>query len=244
MRIDIYHDPVLYNAINGQKQNDFPFYLFWAEKVRGPVLELACGTGRLANPLLEMGLEYTGLDQSTEYIHWCREHFSCRAHFVRGDMRGFDLKSKFDLILIGFNSFLHLYREAEAMKCLKSVHQHLSDSGRFLVDIFVPDPEFLYRDENKNYDVLTFEHPEGGSCRVKEQTRYDIETEINHIHWYLDRGKEKEIIEYEFDMRMYYPDTMDRLLTEAGFVIQEKWGDYDGQPFDETSPLQLYICSV
>ena len=42
---------------------------------------------------------------------------------------------------------------------------------------------------------------------------------------------------------MIYPDTMDRLLNESGFTIEEKWGDYDGDPFDESSLLQLYICS-
>ena len=56
-------------------------------------------------------------------------------------------------------------------------------------------------------------------------------------------GDDGEQDEYEFDMRMIYPDTMDRLLHKGGFIIEEKWGDYDGEPFDETSLLQLYICS-
>lgn len=41
---------------------------------------------------------------------------------------------------------------------------------------------------------------------------------------------------------MIYPDTMDRLLTEAGLIIRDKLGDYDGTPFDENSRLQIYVC--
>ena len=64
-----------------------------------------------------------------------------------------------------------------------------------------------------------------------------------NINWYFDRDDGKEHDEYAFDMRMIYPDTMDRLLGESGLTIQEKWGDYDGEPFEGTSLLQLYVCS-
>ena len=75
------------------------------------------------------------------------------------------------------------------------------------------------------------------------KSKFDEESEINQIRWFFDRGEGKEQDEYTFDMRMIYPDTMDRLLMESGFTIEEKWGNYDGDPFDETSLLQLYICS-
>ena len=243
MKIDIYNDPVLYNAINGRKRDDLPFYRYWVEQTPGPILELACGTGRLARPLIEQGLDYTGLDRSPEFIRWCVDCWGERGVFVPGDMQNFDLKQTFNLIFIGFNSFLHLYTDASAIECLMSIRRHLSGSGRFLLDIFVPSPEFLYRDESRLHETLTFDYPGGGSCIIRERNTYNVDTEINHIHWYLDRGEGHEILEYEFDMRMYFPDTMDRLLTEAGFVIQEKWGDYNREPFHEESQLQLYVCS-
>jgi SAM-dependent methyltransferase len=243
MKIDIYKDPVLYNAINGRKRDDLPFYRYWTERTPGPILELACGTGRLAKPLLEQGLDYTGLDRSPEFIHWCIDYWGDRGVFIQGNMQDFQLNRSFNLVFIGFNSFLHLYTDESAIECLTLIHRHLSGSGRFLLDIFVPSPEFLYRDESRLYQTLTFDYPEGGPCIIRERNTYNVDTEINHIHWYLDRGEGFEIMEYEFDMRMYFPDTVDRLLTEAGFVIQEKWGDYNGEPFNEESHLQLYVCS-
>ena len=48
---------------------------------------------------------------------------------------------------------------------------------------------------------------------------------------------------YQFQMRMIYPDTIDRLLFEAGFTIKQKLGDYNSKSFNENSLLQIYICS-
>ncbi|MBT3479664.1 MAG: class I SAM-dependent methyltransferase [Candidatus Marinimicrobia bacterium] len=242
MKIQMYNNPALYNACTNHKIDDIPFYQYWAKEANGSILELACGTGRVAKPLLDKGYNYTGLDLSPVFIDHCKSKYP-NGQFITSDMRDFNLGQKFDLISIPFNSFLHLYTEDEMNRCLKSAQNHLAKNGQFLLDIFVPDPEFLYRDPNKRYEEMTITHPQGGECIIWQKNQYDEDTEINHIHWFFDRGNGGPQDEDEFDMRMIYPDTMDRLLTDSGFTIEEKWGDYDGEAFDETSLLQLYICS-
>ena len=238
----MYNNPALYDACTAHKIDDIPFYEHWAKQTNGPILELACGTGRIAKHLIESGFNYTGLDLSSVFIDYCRSNFP-NGKFTTGDMCDFNLGQKFDLIFIPFNSFLHLYKEDEMTQCLKSIQNHLSDNGKFLLDIFVPNPEFLYRDPDKKYEEMTIIHPNGGECTVWQKNQYKEETEINHIHWFFNRGNSEPMDEYDFDMRMIYPDTMDRVLSDSDFTIEEKWGDYDGEPFNETSLLQLYICS-
>ena len=242
MKIQMYNNPALYDACTAHKIDDIPFYEHWAKQTNGPILELACGTGRIAKHLIESGFNYTGLDLSSVFIDYCRSNFP-NGKFTTGDMCDFNLGQKFDLIFIPFNSFLHLFTEEEMAQCLKSIQNHLSDDGKFLLDIFVPDPEFLYRDPDKKYEEMTIIHPNGGECTVWQKNQYKEETEINHIHWFFNRGNIEPMDEYDFDMRMIYPDTMDRVLSDSDFTIEEKWGDYDGEPFNETSLLQLYICS-
>ena len=242
MKIQMYNNPALYDACTAHKIDDIPFYEHWAKQTNGPILELACGTGRVAKHLIESGFNYTGLDLSSVFIDYCRSNFP-NGKFTTGDMCDFNLGQKFDLIFIPFNSFLHLYKEDEMTQCLKSIQNHLSDNGKFLLDIFVPNPEFLYRDPDKKYEEMTIIHPNGGECTVWQKNQYKEETEINHIHWFFNRGNIEPMDEYDFDMRMIYPDTMDRVLSDSDFTIEEKWGDYDGEPFNETSLLQLYICS-
>ncbi len=242
MKIQMYNNPALYDACTAHKIDDIPFYEHWAKQTNGPILELACGTGRIAKHLIESGFNYTGLDLSSVFIDYCRSNFP-NGKFTTGDMCDFNLGQKFNLIFIPFNSFLHLYKEDEMTQCLKSIQNHLSDNGKFLLDIFVPNPEFLYRDPDKKYEEMTIIHPNGGECTVWQKNQYKEETEINHIHWFFNRGNIEPMDEYDFDMRMIYPDTMDRVLSDSDFTIEEKWGDYDGEPFNETSLLQLYICS-
>ena len=242
MKIQMYNNPALYDACTADKIDDIRFYEHWAKQTNGPILELACGTGRVATHLIKSGFNYSGLDLSSVFIHHCKSK-RFNGKFITGDMRHFTLGQKFDLIFIPFNSFLHLFTEEEMAQCLISIQNHLSDNGKFLLDIFVPDPEFLYRDPDKKYEEMTIIHPNGGECTVWQKNQYKEETEINHIHWFFNRGNIEPMDEYDFDMRMIYPDTMDRVLSDSDFTIEEKWGDYDGEPFNETSLLQLYICS-
>jgi SAM-dependent methyltransferase len=243
--MDLYQDPELYDAAHWWKTNDLEFITGWADRLGGPVLELAAGTGRLALPILERGHTYVGLDSSPAYVAWARrklDRFGERATLIHGDMRDFALDRQFRFIFIGFNSLLHLLTNDDVAACFQCVRRHLDDEGKFFIDVFVPHPEFLYRDPERLYRVMDFEHPRGGQCVVKERNRYDPETQINHIQWFFYREGQSDPERYQFDMHMLYPDTLDRLLTEAGFAIEAKWGDYDGTPLNEESPLQIYLC--
>lgn len=158
-------------------------------------------------------------------------------------MRDFDLGSRFEFILVGFNTFLHLLSDEEAVNSLRCVRNHLTESGRFLLDLFVPDPEtFLYRDKTKFYDVKEFDHPSRGHVTLREKNRYDQETEVNHIWWFFYTEGSAEPDTYEFDSRIVYPHTMDLLLMEAQLIIEEKFGDYDRSPLSESSKRQIYVC--
>ena len=44
----------------------------------------------------------------------------------------------------------------------------------------------------------------------------------------------------QIDLRINY--FMDILISSAGMVIKEKWGDYDESSMDEESGMQIYVC--
>ena len=78
---------------------------FWKnifhETCGNTVLELACGTGRLAQPILREGAQYTGLEIEPEFVKSARKKLSCFGNsvsIIMGDMRSFNLKKKFDLL--------------------------------------------------------------------------------------------------------------------------------------------------
>jgi ubiquinone/menaquinone biosynthesis C-methylase UbiE len=53
------------------RRDDVPFYLARAAHCAGPILEMACGTGRVTIPLAEAGHEIWGFDLSPDMLQEC-----------------------------------------------------------------------------------------------------------------------------------------------------------------------------
>ena len=242
MQIDIYSDPQLYDAAHAWKTNDIEFITNCALEHGGPILEMASGTGRLAVPLIKKGFNYTGVELSEPFVEFTKKKLTSikSVHdIVQGDMKNIDLKKKYRFIFIGFNSICHLLTNKDLSKFFNCVYAHLLDGGLFLIDTFVPNPIFLYRPNLKTH-VMEFDLPNGEQCIVNEVNQYDPDTQINQIKWFFESSK---VDQFLFDMHMIYPDTMDRLLSESGFKIYNKFGDYDKSPFSSESHLQIYLCT-
>ncbi len=238
---DIYLYPDLYDALHQDIETDKNVITHYAKKCNGPVLEVASGTGRLSKYITDLGLPYTGIDNSQSFLDSSIKNLGNRGTFLLHDMRDFHLNKKFDFIFIGFNSFLHNLTDKDALSCLTSIKTHLNDGGLFLLSIFQPDHSFLYRDEYL-YEARTFFDYQGKQCRMMERNSFDDETQINSLTWQLEIDGILSEEAYSFKQRMYYPHKMDLLFQETGFSIQEKFGDWDMNPLDEESPLQIYIC--
>ena len=238
---DIYLYPDLYDALHQDIETDKNVITHYAKKCNGPVLEVASGTGRLSKYITDLGLPYTGIDNSQSFLDVSIENLGNRGTFLLRDMRDFHLNQKFDFIFIGFNSFLHNLIDKDAVSCLASIKTHLNDGGLFLLSIFQPDHSFLYRDEYL-YEARTSFDYQGKQCRMMERNSFDDETQINSLTWQLEIDGILSEETYSFKQRMYYPHKMDLLFQETGFSIQEKFGDWEMNPLDEESPLQIYIC--
>ncbi|MDP6570611.1 MAG: methyltransferase domain-containing protein [Candidatus Marinimicrobia bacterium] len=240
----IYHDAKLYDDIHWWKNDDIDFWRnIYHETPGSKVLELACGTGRLAPCLLEDGARYTGLELSPFLAEGAKNNLKnySSVNIVTGDMRNFQLNEKFDLIIVGFNAFLHLLADHDASACLMAVKNHMHSTSRFLIDVFIPNPLFLYRPEGVRFPVLEFTHSTTEELiTVEESNMYDTDTEINHLTWYFSS---KDIIDFarrKFSIRMFFPSKLNCMLIDAGFEISHQWGDYYRTPLGAGSKLQIY----
>ena len=210
-------------------------------------MELACGTGRLANSLVRDGADYTGLELSPDFADLAKKKLNqyCNTPtIVMGDMRNFQLNKTFDLIFIGFNSFLHLLTDEDAISLFSSVKNHMHKNSRFLIDIYIPNPLFLYRPEGVRFPVLEYTDSVSEKfVTVEESNLYDIDTEINELTWHFINDKKVEFAVEKFSVRMYFPSKMNQLLIDNGFRILHQWGDYHRTSLGEGSKLQIYdVC--
>jgi len=90
---------------------DIPYWVEEAVSSGGPVLELGCGTGRVAIPVAQAGVRVVGLDNSSAMLKQARAkarklNLSSNAlKFVRGEMQDFSLEERFALAIIPYRSF-------------------------------------------------------------------------------------------------------------------------------------------
>ena len=121
----IWHD-----AECGAYDADLGLWRELAERAPGPVLDLGCGTGRVALHLARRGYEVVGVDAEAALI----EEFSSRAtglpaRGVVADVRELDLGAKFSLALAPMQLVQLLADEAERIACLRGLAAHLSPGG-------------------------------------------------------------------------------------------------------------------
>ncbi len=236
------------------ERRDVEFYVAEARASGGPVLELACGTGRVLLPTARAGLEITGLDASVNMLERCRARLAAepeevrrRATLVRGELAGFELGREFALITIPFRPFQHLLTVEEQLGCLRAARRHLGRGGRLIFDVFhvhpaaVYDPVWMREKEEGPPTKL----PDGRTVRrTTRVTAFHRGAQINDVEfcWYVTHPEgRREESRWRTALRYYYRFEVEHLLARAGLRLAALYGDYDRSPFGDDSPDMIFV---
>jgi SAM-dependent methyltransferase len=243
----LYADPVLYDILSQMTApDDLPFYQRMVGAHGSPVLELGCGTGRVLLALAEAGAEAWGVELSPAMLEFARQKAETRQLGVTlglGDIRSFDLKRTFPLILMPYNILNHLLDVESLQTCLASVRRHMDAETRLVVDTFQPDPVFLADQPEQPRLVLRFVDPYSQQeVHLYEENHYQPTQRLNRIVWRFEFDGSTDARIEEMTMRLYFADELESLLAQSGFAIEARYGDYDGRPFDATTPKQLTLA--
>jgi SAM-dependent methyltransferase len=95
---------------------------------------LAVGTGRVAIPLIQRGIDVSGIDLSESMLSKLAakpggEH----VRVTLGDMVQVPVEGLFPLVFVVFNSLFAVSTQERQVRCFRSVADHLEPGGRFLV---------------------------------------------------------------------------------------------------------------
>jgi SAM-dependent methyltransferase len=245
-----YDDAQRYDLVSGALSGKGPVEFYRTQAIRsgGPVLELACGTGRLAIPIACDGIEVVGLDASPEMLSLAEQKSAGKdlpVAWTRGDMRAFDLGRRFPCIFVASNSFSHLYARTDIESCLGSVRRHLASPGRFVFDIFNPAPGLFLRQSEQRIPLIEYVDPRSGSrVEISKTVRYDSAAQISHETWFFRQAVTGEEQQNQLHLRMFFPQEIEALLHYNGFQIDQRYGDYQNALFAGSSNKQVIVCTA
>ena len=241
-KVALYEAPSLYDAVVPPGPCE-SFYTRLARRTGGPLLELACGTGRLSVPLAEDGHPVVGLDNSAAMLAVARRKAAEAAveiEFVEGDMRSFDLGRDFALVVVSCNSLSHLVTNEELVGALTRISRHLAPGGLLAFDVVNPRLADLVRVDRASMrlDVL-----EGGSdgAAIEELLAYDPVSQVRVLQWRINARDEHRRTE-EMRLRTIFPQELPLLLNAAGLELAARFGDFDGNPLTGDSLNQVCIA--
>jgi SAM-dependent methyltransferase len=200
----------------------------------GPALELAIGTGRVALPLAQRGIEVHGIDASEAMVAKLREKPGGDAIPVTiGNFADVGIEGKYSLIFIVFNTFFALTSQDAQVRCFENVALHLEPRGVFVIEAFFPDPARFDRNQRIQVDkVLRDEvHIEATRNDPVSQT-----SETQHVVIGPDGIKF-----YPAFLRYSWPSELDLMARLAGLRLKQRWANWQRAPFDSSSKFHISI---
>jgi len=229
-------------------RRDVAFWQRLAAAQDGPVLELGCGTGRIAVPVARAGARLVGIDRSAEMLARGRQRLrraklADRAFLVRGDIRSLPFRSRpgFNLVMAPYGILQSLTRERDLKATLESVARVLRRGGLFGIDLV---PDLPRWSEYTGRTSLAGTAARGTTLTLVESVRQDRRRRLTIFDQeYIERrGRARRVHRFSLTFRTLSVPQMTRRLEAAGFRINAVLGDYRGGPWDPRADVWVILA--
>ncbi|MFW6388020.1 MAG: class I SAM-dependent methyltransferase [bacterium] len=239
----------LYDDAHRQVVEDLSLYRRIAGNRPRRILELACGTGRVACALAADGHTVIGIDSSTDMLAEARRRASAVAGectFLAADMRSFEIPGDFDLILLPLNGCAHLHSMSDLSDMFRHAADHLRHNGRFVCHLFrygsglAPGSGALSSRGSFESRML------GGEVEWYESRTFSPGGEFEYLKWYFvpDTPRDSmqrspqgppesqdadpaDTVETELTLRIYSPGELSHAASRAGLALAGEYTPAD-----------------
>lgn len=210
------------------------------------ILELGCGSGRVARNLLNGKRRLTGIDISMPMLQKAKQHdASPSAQFAAMDMTKLAFNCNFDSLIIPYNSLNLLVTQENIINCLHGCRGHLREGGLFIAQIFIPTHKFL-TDKKKTFqfqifnmdpggrlikEILKEYHPDSKTITVEERFRYRPD----------EYGEKPADYNSCYTIAAFNIDTWLQLIKREGFHIINAYEDLEKTPVHTTDASSLIV---
>lgn len=200
----------------------------------GPALELGIGTGRIAIPLMNLGVRVQGIDASVSKV--AKLHAKVAGEKIPVTMGNFTdvaAEGQFSLIYVVFNTFYSLLTQEEQIRCFQNVASHLNPEGVFVIEAFVPDMKRF---------------TDGQAMRVGRIGDNDVQIDVSEIE--MEKQlitsqhvlfMEQKIHFYPVKIRFVWPSEMDLMARLNGLQLKQRWSDWKKGEFTAESSKHISV---
>jgi SAM-dependent methyltransferase len=203
---------------------------------RGPVLELGIGTGRIALPLAQRGVEVHGIDMSRAMVARLREKPGAEAIDVTiGDLATATVNVSCTLVYLVFNTISNLTTQGEQVACFRNAAAHLRPGGCFLIENGVPSLRRL--PPGQRYV------PFHVSDRRLGFDEYDVATQglvSHHLMIEPDGGARRISVPFRYT----WPAELDLMARLAGMRLRDRWSGWRREPYTSDSEKHISVWEL
>jgi len=229
-------------------RRDVRFWQRLASKTAGPVLELGCGTGRVAIPVAKAGARVVGIDRSASMLDRARKRvrrakLDGSLHLVRGDVRHLPFPDAgFGLVAAPYGILQSLLDDATLDAALASARRVLRRGGTLGIDLVSDLVSWSEYDRR-----VKLQGPAGrGGTRITlvESVRQDRVRGLTLFDQeFVERqGGQSKSHRFSLAFRTVSVQGMARRLERHGFRVSAVLGDYDGGPWDPRADVWLILA--
>ncbi len=227
----------LYDAFCAGRE-DFDFYLPLVMSAKS-VLDVGCGTGELLRLAGEAGHtgRLCGLDPAGAMLEQARNRRD--VEWVHGDLASVDWSREFDLIVMTGHAFQVFVGDEQLRGSLAAIQSTLTDDGRFVFETRNPPARGWEAWTPGN--AVEIEH-NGSVVRMAHQVETPVIGDVvSFTTTYTSPSWEQSLVSRS-TLRFLDVDSLSAYLSEAGLIIEEQFGDWDGQPLTDTSPEIITVA--
>jgi hypothetical protein len=195
-------------------------------------LEFAIGTGRVALPLRERGVDVSGIELSRAMVdRMAAKPGAEHVPVTVGDMASTRVDGTFGLVYLVFNTISNLLTQDRQVACFRNAATHLEVGGCFLVEVFVPALRRLPPGET----LVAFD----ASSTHAGVDEYDVveQTLVSHHYW---TGR-REVHRFESHHRYAWPAEYDLMARIAGMRLRHRWSDWNRNAFTSESTTHVSV---
>ena len=197
------------------------------------MLDVACGRGRHACILSNLGYDVTGIDIAPGNIEFARQFENEHLHFYVHDMRRLLCTSCFDYAFNFFTSFGYFKTRREHSNAIRTISLALRDKGIFILDYL-----------NVRYAE---EHLVPSSATVIDGITYTMTRWYDRTHFYKKILIEEEgratPLEFIEKVARFSLEDFRELFSPHGLQIQQTFGDYTLSPYDSIHSPRLLVIA-